>query len=505
MWKNRLALFAIMILLISLLGISSQKVDAFTGFESALKYQDDNPFYCVMQNSVYKNYYWYIQEGTNDWESKLHAKVSTIAQRALWDMSISFVDKKYDGCDVIVYLNAYANAPVKSNGKKALGTAYGNYKIVLYIDNGQEGESVRQVMSHEVGHTLGLGHYVSDEQAMERWGLFSHAPSIMTPTQYWNEKLQGITDNDINKIREVYDDGFSKPPPPPIASTPIIPPYSPPTHFDSKIFLNQPTGKIFTGEQISISGYLGKVGDGLNKRLPSDFEAIPNGKIYFSILGEDLGSATTNSYGRFSFSLTVPTLLCDDCKKQDIPLSSHFKGGTNLDSSSATVVITVHNKQTFLDPIIVQKSPENSLFQKIQEIRLETARLEIEKQEQALEHVIGLRDDFVKTIKDLESSVEISEKSLSGLTFQKKEAQEKINRAWDLLKQNQRKMDDINSHLMATDDNIERNNFDIAQIRIDNGKDFAEKVEQNLVEISKLIEEAKEFEKQKFCFLWLCW
>ena len=86
-------------------------------------------------------------------------------------------------------------------------------------------------MQHEVGHTLGLGHYVSDrEKSNFDWATTVHAPSIMIPKVHWNDRMQGITDNDINKLKEIYGDGFSELPSPP----PPEPDYKPPPDLHEK-------------------------------------------------------------------------------------------------------------------------------------------------------------------------------------------------------------------------------------------------------------------------------
>jgi len=644
MWKNKLALFAIMILLISLLGISSQKVDAIGEYEWAKKYLDDNPFYCVMTNPVYKNYYYYIQEGTKDWGKKLHAAVSTGTQRSLWDMSIFFYDKKHDWCDVMVSLDSYANAPVLSNGKKPLGVAYGNYKIILYIYNGQDEESVRQVMSHEVGHTLGLGHYEADEKTMVRWGQISHAPSIMTPTQYWNEKLQGITDKDINKLVEIYGDGFSEPPPPPPPKQDYVPP---PDLHEKKIQTSvRPGGvslsvlvdgnnfgktvTISEGETIQLSG---KVTDYYGNGMPNQYVTISDIGISGQIITDSNGNFLTTSWtakhnqnnmgikrstwnptasvaimggsvtseplnlfveiSGYTQSIPKPpiilkgppkstpkitlfpvwssanyasSLVVNENKKIQLvgTVTDEFERGkyyaqvsiyeesnpskfkittdTDRDGTFSVDWITEHNAVNVVNGestwnLIAKTEIKNRIIESnIAEIKItdsilfpfgepcgvnkflmdgicvtvnqpipSSSRTLEQKMQQKME-IQTLRDQSLDAINDLEKGVEISEQSLIGLTFQKKEAQEKINSAWDLLKENKKRLDTVkNYYLEKMDMGIERNDLDIFQSYYDSTKESIPVVTDNLRDISKLIEEAKELEKQKFCFLFWCW
>jgi len=122
------------------------------------------------------------------------------------------------------------------------------------------------------------------------------------------------------------------------------------------------------------------------------------------------------------------------------------------------------------------------------------------------DEIQALRNDFVKIIKDIESGVEVSEKSLTGLTFQKKEAQEKINLAWDYLKESKIRTDVFyKKYLKEVDSSIANNEHYQVQPIIDSAKNSADIAGDNLKKISALIEEAKELEKQKFCFLWWCW
>ncbi len=67
------------------------------------------------------------------------------------------------------------------------------------------------VALHEIGHSFGLDHYISDNiDTNSKWQTSSNTPpSIMIPTIHNNPSLQEITDIDTSKVREIYGiDGF---------------------------------------------------------------------------------------------------------------------------------------------------------------------------------------------------------------------------------------------------------------------------------------------------------
>jgi hypothetical protein len=67
------------------------------------------------------------------------------------------------------------------------------------------------VALHEIGHSFGLDHYVSDNiDTNSKWQSSSNTPpSIMIPTIHNNPSLQEITNADTSKVREIYgSEGF---------------------------------------------------------------------------------------------------------------------------------------------------------------------------------------------------------------------------------------------------------------------------------------------------------
>ena len=72
-------------------------------------------------------------------------------------------------------------------------------------------DAIYAIALHEIGHSLGLDHYVSDDNDLNKKWQFGNEspPSVMIPTIPRIPSLLKITDLDIQKVREIYgDDGF---------------------------------------------------------------------------------------------------------------------------------------------------------------------------------------------------------------------------------------------------------------------------------------------------------
>jgi len=119
--------------------------------------------------------------------------------------------------------------------------------------------------------------------------------------------------------------------------------------------------------------------------------------------------------------------------------------------------------------------------------------------------VLSSKTYLDNAIKEVEEGTVISEQSLTELTFDKKEAQDKINLAWDYLKENKIRIDNLYSdYLKNIQDYIDINNPEGVKAEIDRAYSSVSYAEDNLLKISKLIEGAKELEIQKICFLFWC-
>jgi len=82
-----------------------------------------------------------------------------------------------------------------------------NQEIVIrYLKINQD--EFHDILLHEIGHSLGLGHFTTDDsQVMSKWLSSESPPSIMIPNIHQNPSLTYITQVDIDKLESIYGTG----------------------------------------------------------------------------------------------------------------------------------------------------------------------------------------------------------------------------------------------------------------------------------------------------------
>jgi len=161
-----------------------------------------------------------VKEAVENWEFNL--KKTEEKNDEIWTMSIKEFSNSEKGCDI----------EIEFQDKPELSDTVAGYfswppgKIVIYYlqpkmcnsiipcyddKTPKPDDAIYAIALHEIGHSLGLDHYVSDDNDLNKKWQFGNEtpPSVMIPTIPRIPDLLKITDLDIHKVREIYgDDGF---------------------------------------------------------------------------------------------------------------------------------------------------------------------------------------------------------------------------------------------------------------------------------------------------------
>jgi len=412
--KNRFVLIVILGISISL--VSLQQAEGAIGYEWADKAQFGKPFFCILENPQFESYYYPIFSGAKDWEKELHE--TSTSQQELWDIDISMVTEKENYCETMTYIEPFGSNLAIPKNFTALGTGTAS-EIIIYIRDGQLQQQVRQVMTHEVGHAFGLGHYNYYSEAEKvAWEILEKAPSVMINNIHQNNTVQVITDNDIDIIKEIYGDGFVLPPKP--KNHTIVEFNSTKQERQSEIIGSL---KIFYGFAETIingNNYFveGQVLDDFGNPMSDVFVIVGDEKYPCNYKLDSSGYGDTNENGEFSVFVTPKGSNVFESSSVDLVACVKIKYGKvvsepiQLFIDSPKIIIPREIEEPKVEEIVeepeiqydLKVEPETLIEPEIEEVIEEPITEDIpveEKPEEVKEESVGFLDSIIKFFTNL--------------------------------------------------------------------------------------------------------
>jgi len=124
------------------------------------------------------------------------------------------------------------------------------------------------------------------------------------------------------------------------------------------------------------------------------------------------------------------------------------------------------------------------------------AKIKLQHEVQDLQ---ALSHDKINSVK---KEIEEAKRTLEHIPQDSPEKIKKINQAWDLLKDTQTKLDEVESRVKTGNVQLSYGNYENAKSFFNNNDQMNEKIDENLKKVTQLVDETS---KPQTCFLFWCW
>jgi len=205
----------ISIFLISLLIFSFSEAYSYEILYPTLDYKHTKiPNYCIVRPSdsmldeAQRD--WVVQKGqdaVDEWSSTLQESMTYYYKWQLMSTSINDVSQaSYSKCDWTVSFQPEISSFFTFGVVMGYADIQNQEIVIRYLKI--DPDEFHDILLHEIGHSLGLGHFTTDDyQIMSKWLTSESPPSIMIPNIHQNPGLTYITEVDIEKIKSIYGTG----------------------------------------------------------------------------------------------------------------------------------------------------------------------------------------------------------------------------------------------------------------------------------------------------------